>query len=46
MLKKSEKNSSGFDRVRKHGKKWQAWTFVNGRQTFLADHDEPVEAAK
>ena len=46
MLKKSTKNSSGFDRVRKHGKKWQPWTFVDGKQIFLADQDDPEEAAK
>jgi len=46
MLKKSTTNKSGFERVRKHGKKWQAWTVVDGKQKFLADHKEAEEAAK
>ena len=45
-LKKSTKLASGFDRVRKHHKKWQAWTIVNGKQKFLKDHEDPVDAAE
>ena len=46
ILKKSTKNQSGFDRVGKHGKKWRAWTTVDGKQKFLSDHSNPEDAAK
>ena len=45
-LKKNAHNASGFDRVGKHGKKWRAWTTVDGKQTFLSDHADPEDAAK
>ena len=46
FLKKSTKNMSGFERVGKHGKKWRAWTTVDGKQKFLSDHAEPEDAAE
>ena len=43
ILKKSTKNQSGFDRVGKHGKKWRAWTTLDGKQAFLSDHSNPED---
>ena len=46
MLRKNDKNKSGFQRVAKHGKKWRAWVGKDGKQIFLKPSQEtPKEAA-